>query len=151
MARRNPGRIALSHYYPGFVPTDISANSNFPWWLKFLSKWVLYPLTRPFWVPLEESGHRVLFMASPTRFPARKDTGSYNGKTAAGGSIDGLEVAEGMDGKVGSGAYRVSKYGDTYPKEKLYSKLRENGVAEKVYQHTMTVFREIETGGRFKG
>ncbi|KAI2615039.1 NAD(P)-binding protein [Hypoxylon sp. NC1633] len=150
VARRNPGRISLSHYYPGFVSTNIGDRSNFPGWTKVLYR-IIAPLAAPFSVPFEECGQRVMFMASPARFPARKGEGSYGDQTAKARNGDGIEVAEGMDGIVGSGAYRVDRDDDTYPKEKKYSELRSNGVAEKVYQHVMTVFAEIEAGKVFKG
>lgn len=145
IARRNPGRIALCHYYPGFVPTNIGEHSNFPWLVKKIVSLLLVPM---FWIigtPVEECGHRVVLMASPTRFPAR------GSESATAGSVSGLEVAEGMDGVVGSGAYRVSNDNETYPKEKGYAKLRENDTAEKVYQHTMAAFAEIEAGRVFNG
>ncbi|XDG07856.1 hypothetical protein ABKA04_007471 [Annulohypoxylon sp. FPYF3050] len=146
LARRNPGRLALCHYHPGFVPTDIANSSNFPWYLKLLLKYVITPLSWPFWVPLEECGQRVLFMASPARFPAR---GSQGIATAAG-KVEGVGVAVGIDGEIGSGAYLVTKDDDTFGKEKKYEELRANGTAEKIYQHTMAVFAEIERGGVYK-
>ncbi|KAI1650906.1 NAD(P)-binding protein [Daldinia loculata] len=151
VARRNPGRIALCHQHPGYVPTDIALKSNFPWWLKFLITYIVNPLFRPWWVPFEECGQNILFMASPARFPARRPEDVKDSMETPLGSVDGVEPAEGMDGDVGSGAYRVNKDGDTFPKGKGYGKVRENGTAEKVYQHTMAVFAEIEAGRVFKG
>ncbi|XXH02322.1 hypothetical protein Hte_008695 [Hypoxylon texense] len=152
VAHRNPGMISLSHYYPGNVPTNAASSGNFPWWLKILLTWVITPLSRPFGIPFEECGQRVLFMASPTRFPALGvDREAQDKTTTAINRIDGLEAANGMDGKVGSGAYRVASDGDVYPQEKQYGKLHESGVVEKVYQHTMAVFAEIEAGRAFRG
>ncbi|KAI8966510.1 NAD(P)-binding protein [Daldinia sp. FL1419] len=150
IARRNPGRIALCHQHPGYVPTDIAAKSNLPWWLKVLITYVVNPLFRPWWVPFEECGQRIVFMASPARFPARKPDNTQGSTEAPFGSVEGIEPAEGIDGKVGSGAYRVNKDGETFPKGKEYDKVRENGAAEKAYQHTLTVFAEIEAGRVFK-
>ncbi|KAI1456824.1 NAD(P)-binding protein [Annulohypoxylon moriforme] len=146
LARRNPGRLALCHYYPGYVPTNIADSSNFPWYLKFLMKYIVTPLSWPFWVPLEECGQRVLFMASSARFPARESEGAETATV----KVKGVEAAVGIDGKIGSGAYLVNKDDDTFGKEKKYEELRANGTAEKIYQHTMAVFAEIETGGVYK-
>ncbi|KAI2470075.1 NAD(P)-binding protein [Annulohypoxylon bovei var. microspora] len=146
LAHRNPGRLALCHYYPGYVPTGIAASSNFPWYLKFLVTYIITPLFWPFRVPFEECGQRVLFMASPARFPAR-ESGSAEMAT---GKVKGVEAAVGIDGKVGSGAYLVTKGDDTYGKEKKYEGVRANGTTEKVYQHTTTVFAEIEAGRVYK-
>lgn len=146
LARRNPGHLALCHYHPGYVPTDIANSSNFPWYLKLLLKYVITPLSWPFWVPLEECGQRVLFMASPARFPALESQGI----SAVGGKVEGVEAAIGIDGKVGSGYYLVTKDDDTFGKEKKYEELRANGTADKIYQHTMAVFAEIERSGVYK-
>ncbi|KAI1483337.1 NAD(P)-binding protein [Daldinia eschscholtzii] len=151
VARRNTGRIALCHEYPGYVPTDLASKSNFPWWLKFLITYIIHPLSRPLWVPFEECGQRILFMASPARFPARRPEDAQVSTETPLGSVDGIVPAEGMNGVVGSGAYRVGKDSEAIPKGKEYEKVRENGTAERVYQHTMAVFAEIETNGVFKG
>ncbi|KAI1091383.1 hypothetical protein F5B19DRAFT_275702 [Rostrohypoxylon terebratum] len=108
LARRNPGRLALYHYYPGFVPIDIANSSTFPRYLKFLLTYVVNPLFRPFWVPLEECGQRVLFMASPVRFIA---VGSQGVATAVG-KVKDVEVAVGVDSQIGSGAYLVTRDDD---------------------------------------
>lgn len=47
VARCHPGKIALSHYYLGCVPTGVASNSNFPLWLKTLL-WVVEPQFRFF-------------------------------------------------------------------------------------------------------
>ncbi|KAI1778921.1 NAD(P)-binding protein [Hypoxylon cercidicola] len=151
VARRNPGKISLSHYHPGNVPTNAATSGNFPWWLKTILTWIVIPLSRPFGVPFEECGQCVLFMASPTRFPARKVDGEIQDKTTTSiKRINGLEAAEGMDGEVGSGAYRVTRDGDAYPREKRYGEFHENGIVEMVYQHTVTAFAEIEAGRAFR-
>ncbi|KAI0886186.1 NAD(P)-binding protein [Annulohypoxylon maeteangense] len=143
LVRRNPGRLSLCHYHPGFVPTDIAKNSNLPWYLKFLVTYIATPLLWPFLVPFEECGQRVLFMASPAIFPVQvsKD------KETATGLVKDVEAAIGIDGKVGSGVYLVTKDNDTFGKEKKYAELRANGTAEKIYQHTMAVFAKIEASG----
>ncbi|KAI1211904.1 NAD(P)-binding protein [Annulohypoxylon truncatum] len=146
LARRNSGRLALCHYHPGFVPTNILNSSNLPWYLKFLVNYIVTPLSWPFWVPFEECGQRILFMASPARFPALE----FKGTEAAAGKVKGVEIATGIDGKFGGGAYLVTKDDDTFGKEKKYDELRANGTAEKIYQHTMTVFAEIEASGVYK-
>lgn len=152
VVRRNAGKISLSHYYPGNVPTNAASTGNFPWWLKTILTWVIIPLSRPFGVPFEECGQRVLFMASPMRFPALGIDEAVQDNTAiAIKRIDGLEAARGMDGEIGSGAYRVTSDGDAYPQEKRYGELHEKSIADKVYQHTMTVFAEIEAGRPFRG
>ncbi|KAH9895393.1 hypothetical protein F4778DRAFT_783747 [Xylariomycetidae sp. FL2044] len=155
LARRGGGgpdrpadRVSLCHCYPGYVPTPAARNSNLPGWLKFLLVWVLNPLNRWRWMPLEECGQRMLFMASSERFPARRPP-TPGGPTPEPGS-GGLEAAAGVDGVLGSGAYRVTQHGDACPHMNEYNEMLENGDAAKVYDHTIRVFLEIEAGRVYK-
>ncbi|KAI8624901.1 hypothetical protein F5Y19DRAFT_480138 [Xylariaceae sp. FL1651] len=138
LARRNPGKIALSHVYPGFVNTAIGEKAEIPGWWKFISKWFIKPLTRRLYIPFDEVAQRMVYMATDRFTPALTE------------NAEGVAVAEGLDGIKGSGAYRVDNSGETYPHNKEYVKLRDNGDAEKVYQYTMEVFKDIETNGVHK-
>lgn len=83
----------------------------------------------------------VLFLAGE-RYPAR---GKREGD---GGSVG---IARGTDGEVGSGAYAVGWDGETVVNEKAYKVAREEGWGEKVWEHTMSVFGEVEAGRVFAG
>ncbi|KAI3326907.1 hypothetical protein HD806DRAFT_531503 [Xylariaceae sp. AK1471] len=138
LARRNPGKIALSHVYPGYVITDAADHSEFPWWLKFILKWIVGTLALPITVPHPEVGQRMVYLATDRFSPAPMNI------------ADGAADAEGIDGNKGSGAYRVDSTGETYPQETEYARLRENGGADKIYEYTMKVFEEIQTNGVYK-
>ncbi|KAI1259536.1 hypothetical protein F5Y18DRAFT_409040 [Xylariaceae sp. FL1019] len=138
LARRNPGKIALSHIYPGFVDTNIAQTSDFNWVLKFLLKWVVRPLTLPFYIPHDEVGQRMVFTATDRFTPAGAD------------QVPDVISAEGMNGQKGSGAYRITQYGETYPEEKQYATLMENGGSDKIFEHTIKVFEDIKTNGVHK-
>ncbi|KAI1103225.1 NAD(P)-binding protein [Jackrogersella minutella] len=147
LARRNSGRLSMIHWHPGYVSTGIASASNFPWYLKVLLTYIVNPLCWCLWIPYEEVGQRILFMASPTTFPARESK-SIDATTR---NVKGSETAVGIDGEIGSGAYLVDKKDGSLGKEKKYDELRANGSADKIYQHTMAVFAEIEAGRAFKG
>lgn len=94
-------------------------------------------------MPSGESGERVLFtMSADERFPAR------GVETREGKGV--LEVAKGTDGTKGGGAYSIQDKGEINPTEKSYQKIREGGLKEKVWEHTMKAFEVIEAGGVFK-
>lgn len=144
LARRNPGRLSLSHYFPGLVDTDLIKNSPVPRWVSFIWLWILRPLSRWRFVPSDECGQRVLFMASSTRYPPRE------GEDA---TVDGAvpEIATGSDGKAGSGSYRVDWNDESFANTAALEKLHEEGIGQKIWDHTMRAFSAIEAGEVFEG
>ncbi|MCJ1380168.1 hypothetical protein MMC17_003271 [Xylographa soralifera] len=151
LAERHPGHLSLVHIFPGLVFTDAFHNAGLPTWFKFAFG-LAAPFVRPFTVPLEENGQRILFLASP-RYPARQaikseTTADHNKANANNGAV---EIAVGTDGNRGSGAYACDPNGETIPLKQTYKKLREEGLAGKVWDHTMKAFDDIEAGGVFTG
>lgn len=147
LAAKNPGRLALVHYYPGLVTDHAAFRPNFPWWGRVMLK-LGKPLLHliPVYVKGQHSGERVVFNAS-SKFPARPvDSESAPLKTK-----DGLDVAFSSDGVLGGGAYRVNFNGELIPTGKQYPKIREEGWLDKVVQHTLTAFEEIKAGKVFAG
>jgi hypothetical protein len=140
LAKRYPQKLSLSHYYPGLViHENFGKDEKLPGWFKAAVK-VAGPLLKLWSVSPRECGERVVFLAS-ARFPAR-NTKSGNGN---------LEVAMASDGVMGGGAYRVDLDNGIDLCPKNYAKLRENGMEEKVWRHTIEAFEEIEAGGVFTG
>ena len=145
LAARNPGQLSLTHYYPSLVWTDGFKDATLPRWFR----WTCYALgwlIRPFTVPKTESGERVLFHASP-RFPARPAKSAEEIPKREGN----VEIAVSSDGILAGGAYRTNWNGETMPTGKAYKKLREDGMSEKTWNHTLTAFKEIEAGKVFAG
>ncbi len=140
LAQKYEGRLSLSHYYPGLVlHKNFTNDPALPGWFKFTFR-VIGPVLRPFTVNPVESGERVLFMATE-RYPAR------GGKEAKGtGKVD---VAVASDGVVGGGAYRVDMNGEIDPCPKIFKDLREDGMEQRIWDHTMKAFEEIEAGRVF--
>jgi hypothetical protein len=147
LAQRHPDRLSLAHMYPGIIMTDAAENGRLPKWVKLLWRCLIAPLVRPFAVPFMECGERVLFLTSP-RYPARASSNNPGGVEKTEGS---LETAISSDGMVGGGAYRVTWNGETIPTGKAYEKAREQGLYERVWDHTMKAFEEIEAGKAFTG
>lgn len=119
--------------------TDAFTGDTLPAWFKYAWKCVA-PFSRFFAVPQDESGERVLFLASK-RFPPRSSTTETE--------VGGLKIAESSDGVVGGGAYRVDWNGENVPIKKTYKGLRADGWAEKFTAHTEQVFSDIEAGKPF--
>ena len=145
LAAQNRGKLSLVHYFPGLVLSDGFQDPALPFWFRAIFKYAA-PLIRlsPSTLDGEVSGARTLFNASP-RFPPC----SADGKAAAKDSAGAIGVAESSDGIVGGGAYRVNYNNEQVATPKQYKKLREEGWLEKVVEHTLKAFEEIEAGRVF--
>lgn len=80
-----------------------------------------------------ESGERVLFLATP-RFPAHRrveeegEQASMEERTdSAAAAENDVEIAMGMDGIRGGGAYAVNWDGETVSIKKVYKKVQRRG------------------------
>ncbi|KAI1421650.1 NAD(P)-binding protein [Xylaria sp. FL1777] len=122
--------VSFVHDYPGSVKTKLL--ENFP---EELLKTLTY-------VPIEESGQRHLFLATSARFPS-----ADKGDTAGIPLEDGVEVAVGTSGEVGSGIYSVGADCESASPAvlKLLSDMRQRGLVQEVSQHTEAEFRRITT------
>lgn len=152
LAERHRGRLSLMHVFPGLVMTPGFDHARLPAWFKLTWRWVVAPIVRPWLaVPPRECGERMLFLATP-RFPARETGAPTEGGEGAAGTEGDAGVAVGTDGKRGGGAYAVDWDGEDIPTtEKAYGKVRGEGMARKVWEHTMGAFEEIEAGNVFTG
>ncbi|KAF1348457.1 putative short-chain dehydrogenases/reductase [Delphinella strobiligena] len=121
-------RASFVHVYPGLVGTNIYTNS-FPPPLAAVYNYGMWPLLYPFSVNIDESGQRHLFHSTSARYPANK-------VHAPSAIPNGLQAALGSDGTVGSGTYLMNWKGETSAAGKKMQKLREQGVAQKVWDHT---------------
>src|SRR5262249_39707343 len=92
------------------------------------------------YIPQQESGERHLFLATSARYPAGTNN-SASGVPLA----DGVQVARGTNGEVGSGVYTIDQRCESAgPKvEKLLSGLRREGVGEKLWKDTEEQFKRI--------
>lgn len=151
MAERHPGRLSLVHVFPSLVITE-GFDKSWPKWASLLFRWLVAPVIRPFSVAPAESGARMLFLAGP-KFPARQETGTVK-LAEASATEEGGEIAMGTDGTRGSGAYAVNWDGETIPMKKTYNAYKDfrgEGLAGKVWDHTMSAFDASESGTVFAG
>ena len=152
LAAQHPGKLSLVHVFPGLVMTDAFNNPGVPRWFKIL--WYLFnPIIRLFSTPLDECGERILFLASPLRFPARQTTEGGNISKAEDVSAPGskVTVARGTDSNLGSGAYAVTIDGETCKNEQILKKYRGGEASEKICAHTLQAFEDISAGKVFTG
>ena len=93
-------------------------------------------------VPIEECGERQLYLATSARYPP-KSVGRDGGSGVPLG--DGVDVARGTTGEVGSGLYSIKWDGTSMsPKvQKLLAGYRDEGMVEKIKEHTEGEFNRI--------
>lgn len=132
LAQAHP-HTSFIHEFPAGVATDLARDLPAGKVLKH----VLWPLLRPFLVPLEESGERHLFAATSARFPPR-----------ARGEEMGESVVVGSQGTKGGGCYWLNWDGEALPANKKIDRLRKVDAVEKVVMHTDEVFTQVCEEGK---
>ncbi|THW25066.1 hypothetical protein D6D23_04672 [Aureobasidium pullulans] len=141
LAIRYPGKLSLTHIYPGLVVHPGFDNPTFPWWFRLIWK-VMKPFVRffPMYLTTEESGQRVLFLCTD-KYPAKG--------TELDGESDpvGGQVVHATDGSEGGGAYSVSYTNEINDTKEFYDQLRGKCFQESVLSHTEQIFQAVETKG----
>lgn len=135
---RNAPEVSFVDDFPGAVDTPFSSHVQgvFGVLLRtyfFLFAWLIC-------VPIVECGERHVYFATSERFPAKE--------AGRGGGVpieEGLEVAKGSDGEVGSGVYSVGWDGESAsPKVwKLLARYREEGIVDRIWAHVNSEFARI--------
>ena len=134
--------VSFIHDYPGFVDTGIFEKTEgiLAATIRGVSKVVkLFRSNDAKYIPIEECGERHLFLATSARYkPAN------NERCGIPLDTEDTEV-RGSYGSVGGGVYVVDENMESAGSEveKLLSKMREDGLAEKVWQHTESEFKRI--------
>lgn len=100
-------------------------------WVNLAGSWLL--------VPIQESGERNVFLSTSAAFPAT------DGGEDGVGLVDGVDVAKGTDGTVGSGVYSLDYDGTEAGQSvtDLLAKYREEGMVERVWEHAQAEFERI--------
>ncbi|KAJ5773150.1 hypothetical protein N7457_008046 [Penicillium paradoxum] len=131
--------VAFINDYPGTVRSGITREVNrlFTWFLSIVL-WVIGPLI---YIPTRESGERHLFFATSAKYPPRARLDDADGVALS----EGVEVARGTDGEVGSGVYSIGWTGeDSGPQVvEILAGLRAQGMRQKVWEHTVGEFDRI--------
>ena len=106
----------------------------------------VFVLGRWICVPIEESGERHLYIATSARFPPASAAGSNGSSGGAGVELgDGVDVARGTSGQVGSGVYSVGWDGTSASPtvQKLLASYRDKGMVREIWQHAESEFQRI--------
>ena len=149
LAAQNPGRLSLVHVFPGLVMTPAFKNPGVPIWFRAIFT-LFNPIIRLLTTSLAEAGDRILFLASPDRFPAQQTTGGSLKSSVPAVSGPKVDMVTGSDGVMGSGAYAVDIKGNPVKNEQSYKGYREQGVGEKLVAHTLKAFEDIKAGKVFR-
>ena len=119
-------QTSFVHSFPGIVRTRLARGLGS---VTRLAVNALMVLTKPWEVSLEESGERHLYAATSPRFaPGAQASGTGVSRTD--------DVAEGSDGRLGSGFYRLAADGETFAPSRVLQQYREDGTREMVWKHT---------------
>ncbi|CAI7640363.1 unnamed protein product [Penicillium discolor] len=135
--------VTFINDYPGAVKTGIGRESNtLLTWFMTIVLMIIGPLI---YIPIRESGERHLFFATSAKYPPRVRSVAAAEASSGVPLSEGVEIASGTDGNVGSGVYSIHWKGDhAGPKVvKLLAELREQGMAQKVWKHTVGEFDRI--------
>jgi len=142
IAKQAPN-VSFVHDFPGAVKSEIADEMTgvlavcLKEFFKVFGRWI--------YIPNEECGERHLFLATSARYASRstEEKGKGDGDGVQVGN--GVDVARGTDGELGSGVYSVGWDGESaVPKvEKLLAGLRKEGMVEKVWEHTLGEFKRI--------
>ncbi|MCJ1326127.1 hypothetical protein MMC10_002791 [Thelotrema lepadinum] len=136
LAAENP-EVGFVHMYPGFVKTGQFKGAQVGWVVRGLLRVVGF-LASPLAVDLGEAGERGVFIGTGGEFgPKGNGTGTGKGKEEG-------EMAVGSDGVKGSGAYLLKWDGSVVGKQNVLKPMRERGLGEKVWKHTLEMFERVE-------
>ncbi|KAF5501392.1 Short-chain dehydrogenase/reductase SAT2 [Colletotrichum siamense] len=138
LAKRHQGKLRFTHIYPGLVVHEGMGNPTNPWWIRILFTKVL-----PFLgvdVDLEESGARMVSLASPSYYPPQR--------LDSIGEVSSSAIA-GTDGQPGSGSYMLTWNGESCYAVKKYASVDKDALRQKLWDHSNAVLEVIRAGKVF--
>lgn len=138
LAKRYP-HTSFSHSYPGTVKSGITNSLTGP--IRLGVK-VLYSVMTPWILNFRESGERHLFQITSSMYKARN--GSFGSIPLNGG----LDIAVGIDGVKGSGAYLLDWDGRPAGDMAVINKYRDMNAGPKIWEHTMTAIKKATSRKR---
>lgn len=140
LARQAP-EVSFIHDFPGLVKTNLARGGEGP--AVYLFKQMFKVINPLMAMSNRECGERQTFLATSAKFPS--EDGTASGVPLAGG----ITVARGTNGQNGSGVYSVDfEAKSAGPKvEALLAKFRQEGLVDKLWEHTMREFERI-TGSK---
>ncbi|KAF9881657.1 short-chain dehydrogenase [Colletotrichum karsti] len=139
LAERHAGKLVLTHVYPGLVDGPGFYSSEMPVWFRIVWR-LLKPVASLFMTSPEVCGQEMLFLGT-SRFPAR---GAVKGDFKF---ADGSGVPLSTKGEIGGGSYATGPKGNIQNKGRIYDKVREEGLSQEVWEHTMKTLDEAKERG----
>ncbi|PPR06435.1 hypothetical protein CVT26_006474 [Gymnopilus dilepis] len=138
LAKQAP-EVTFIHDYPGSVKTGIAREANAL--VVFMMGIVGAIAGSWMFIPHEESGERHLFLATSAKYPPKAGSTESHGVPLADDQI----VTRGTTGEAGSGVYAVDWdcNSASLKVKQLLVQLREEGLVEKLWQHTEEEFKRI--------
>lgn len=138
LAKKAPN-VSFIHNFPGSINTNLIRGDEgiILQLVKYYFKIKLAFNSMPF----KECGERHAFLCTNSKYPPSEEAASGSGVPLSAP----VSVARGVDGKVGTGAYAVSHEGESVSPaiEKLLAQYRQEGKAEKLWQHVEDQFTKI--------
>ena len=134
--------ISCVHVFPGVVITPAFEKFDKDWAapLRWMFRRVVLPFVGLFCLSLQESGERHLFHATSARYPPASEKKS----PSAGVELPKqVKVANGEDGKEGSGCYLLNWDGETLGDPKLLDEYRKREMGKKIWEHTHEIFDRV--------
>ena len=138
LAEKHAGHLSLSHIYPGLVDGPTFYSPEMPLWFRITWR-ILKPLAMMLYMTSSEDCGQVMLYLLSSRYPA-KGTAGEGGKDLVGG----VEVAKATNGEIGGGSYSLGQRADVPAKGKSFEKVRQEGVEQKVWDHTMETLERVE-------
>lgn len=137
LAKRYP-QTSFSHSYPGTVKSGITNSLTGP--IRLGVK-VLYSVMTPWILNFRESGERHMFQITSSMYKAKDGVAGIplNG---------GLDIAVGMDGQKGSGAYLLDWDGRPAGDMAILARYRAKNAGPKIWEHTMTALKKATSKKR---
>lgn len=145
LARRAPG-ISFVHDFPGSVKTSLIRGDE-----GFMMQVMKYAFAVVFFlkghVPLPEVGERHAFYCTSAKYPAREGDGRGESEGIALPAV--VDVANGIDGKKGSGVYTIDAQGESAGTDVMdwHARYRIDGTADRLWEYTESEFERV-TGHR---
>ncbi|KAG4423333.1 hypothetical protein IFR04_003567 [Cadophora malorum] len=141
LAKSNP-TITFIHKYPGFVNSGVIDRllATAPGLFTIpatIGRWLILPVVNLFSMTVDEAGERVLFLATSSRYPASKMSG-----TAGVPLQPGMKVAEASVVKDGviNGVYRVGPNDESAKESPVLPGYRADGVDALVWEKTLSTW-----------
>lgn len=123
-------RISFVHTFPGLVRTNLLQTEHFGPVFKFFINWIVLPTIGRFvFASQDDAGARHLFAATSPMY-------------AAAEPAEAMAVT-GSNNVKGSGVYTLNENTDSVQNEKILGPYRQNGMDQKVMEHTMNEYERI--------